>query len=328
METAAMSRTRPWRPGGNALVLQAGGPTAVINSSLRGVIEECWRLPDRFGTLLGARHGVEGLLREELLDLSAQPAEQVALLASTPAAGILGTSRYPLTPRQVQDWERLVAILCAHQIGTVVCIGGNGAMAMAHRLTQTAEGLDLPISVIGVPKTVDNDLGDHDLTLIDHAPGYGSAARFWALTVQNALEENRGSCTTDPVLVIQTMGRRIGYLAAAARLADPERREPLLIFLPESGAGLAQITDHVRALLAREGRAVVVVSEGLSVGDLGALRDPSGQVRYSSSTTTAAQLVVNHLNASGVIRHGAARANVPGTEQRTSAVMASTVDRD
>lgn len=117
--------------------------------------------------------------------------------------------------------------------------------------------------VVGVPKTIDNDLGDRELVLVDHTPGYGSVARYWAWTVQCLEEENRGSAPVDPVLVIQAMGRRVGFIPAAARLADPERQLPLLIFLPEAQLTLEEIAYRLAEMLRRLGPALVVVSEDL-----------------------------------------------------------------
>ena len=117
---------------------------------------------------------------------------------------------------------------------------------------------------VGVPKTIDNDVGDSEFKLIDHTPGYGSVARYWAYMVQNANEENAGSSPADPVLVMQAMGRKIGYIPAAARLADPNREMPLQIYMAESGVTMEEIADNVNDQLARDGRCMVVVSEGLT----------------------------------------------------------------
>jgi ATP-dependent phosphofructokinase / diphosphate-dependent phosphofructokinase len=130
------------------------------------------------------------------------------------------------------------------------------------------------------------------------------------------------------VLVMQAMGRRIGYIPAAARLADPARQMPLHIYLAERPTALEQLADQVNDELKRSGRCLVVVSEGLDVGDLGVLRDSFGHVQFSSSQITVAQLVVNYLNQVGLAVKGAARGNVPGTDQRHSMAYASTVDLD
>jgi 6-phosphofructokinase 1 len=148
------------------------------------------------------------------------------------------------------------------------------------------------------------------------------------MAIQNADEENAGSCPADPVLVIQAMGRKIGFIPAAARLADPERRMPLLIFLPECGTTLEALADAVNDSLKRRRRAIVVVSEGLALGEIGERMDAFGHTSFSSSETTVAQLVVNYLNRVGLASRGAARANVPGTDQRHSIIYASTVDLD
>ena len=310
----------------NVLVAQSGGPSPVINNSLRGIVETCRALPDHFGTVYAGWHGIEGVLREELLDLSAQPAEEIALLRTTPAAGAIGTCRYKLKAAQQEDFERVVEVLRAHDVGYFFYIGGNDSMDTAHKVAQLAHERGLDLVATGVPKTIDNDVGDSEFKLIDHTPGYGSVARYWALNVQNANEENAGSCPADPVLVLQAMGRKIGFIPAAARLADPDREMPLLIFLRESGLTLEELADRVNDTLRERGRALVVVSEGFDVGQLGERRDAFGHVQFSSSQMTVERVVVNYLNDVGLAARGAARGNVPGTDQRHAMIYASTVD--
>jgi 6-phosphofructokinase 1 len=310
----------------NVVVAQSGGPTPVINNTLRGVVESCREQPDRFGTVYAGVHGIEGILREELLNLSAQDREEIALLRTTPAAGSIGTCRYKLKKAQQEDFERAVEVLKAHDVGYLFYIGGNDSMDTAHKVAQLAHERGVDLVATGVPKTIDNDVGDAEFRLIDHTPGYGSVARYWALAVQNADEENAGSCPADPVLVMQAMGRKIGFIPAAARLADPERRMPLLILLPESGLTLEALADRVNETLRERKRALVVVSEGFDVGEIGERKDAFGHTTFSSSETTVAQVVVNHLNRVGLACRGSARGNVPGTDQRDSIVHASTVD--
>ncbi len=311
----------------NMVVAQSGGPTPVINSSLRGIIEAA-RDFAAVGTVYAARHGIEGVLKEELLDLSVQPAEEVALLRFTPAAGSIGTCRYKLRAGQQEDYERVIEVFKAHDVGYFLYIGGNDSMDTADKIARLAQQRDLELVAVGVPKTIDNDVGDSEFKLIDHTPGYGSVARYWMHMVQNANEENAGSCPADPVLVMQAMGRKIGFIPAAARLADPAREMPLLIFLAESPCTLKQLADQVNDQLRRSGRCLVVVSEGFEVGELGELRDAFGHTAYSSSQTTVCQRVVNYLNEVGLAAKGAARGNVSGTDQRHSMAYASTVDLD
>jgi 6-phosphofructokinase 1 len=313
-------------PNRNVLVAQSGGPSPVINSSLRGVVETCREMPDLFGHVYAGYHGIEGVLQEELLDMSAQPADEISLLGVTPAAGSIGTCRYKLRPENREDMERVIEVLRAHEIGFFFYNGGNDSMDTAHKVAQLAGERGLELLAVGVPKTIDNDVGDAEFRLIDHTPGYGSVARYWAYIVQGANEENRGASPSDPVLVLQAMGRRIGYIPAAARLADPEREMPLLIVLAEAGLSLPEIAEQVNDLLRRRGRAMIVVSEGLEVGDLGETRDLFGHTQFSASETTAAQKVTTYLNRVGIAARGAARFDIPGTLQRHTMAYASTVD--
>jgi 6-phosphofructokinase len=312
----------------NILVAQSGGPTPVINNSLRGVIETCKKMPDKFGKIYAGFHGIEGVLKEELLDISAQDKKEIDLLKTTPAAGSIGTCRYKLKSKQKEDFDRIVEVLKAHQIGYFFYIGGNDSMDTANKVGMLAKEKGLDLVATGIPKTIDNDVGDSEFKLIDHTPGYGSVARYWALYTQNANEENMGSCPSDPVLVIQAMGRKIGFIPASARLADPEREIPLQIYLTESGLNLSELADKVNDELKRSGRAIVVVSEGFPVGDIGEKKDLFGHTEYSSSEITVGQIVTNFLNKVGLKAGGMARGQVPGTDQRNAIVYASTVDLD
>ncbi|MBN1202772.1 MAG: diphosphate--fructose-6-phosphate 1-phosphotransferase [Anaerolineae bacterium] len=310
----------------NVIVAQSGGPTAVINNSLRGVAETCRAMPGVFGTVYAGWHGIEGVLKEELLDLSAQDPREIALLRTTPAAGAIGTCRYKLKGHQQEDFERVLDVIQAHNVGYFFYIGGNDSMDTAHKVSQLAAQRGLDLIAVGVPKTVDNDVGDSAFKLIDHTPGYGSVARYWALNIQNADQENAGSCPADPVLVIQAMGRRIGFIPAAARLADPDRQMPLLIVLAESRLTLAALADRVNDTLKQHGRAVVVVSEGFDVGKIGESRDSFGHIEFGASQVQAGQAVINYLNHVGLPVPGSARTNIPGTDQRHAMMYASTVD--
>src|SRR3990170_6388309 len=171
------------------VVAQSGCPTPVINSSLRGIIEAA-RQFDAIGTVYGARHGIEGVLKEELLDLSAQAAEEVALLRYTPAAGSIGTCRYKLKSQNAEDFDRVIEVLKAQDVGFLLYIGGNDSMDTANKIAQLAQKRGLNLVAVGVPKTIDNDVGDSQFKLIDHTPGYGSVAKYWMHAVQNANEEN------------------------------------------------------------------------------------------------------------------------------------------
>jgi 6-phosphofructokinase 1 len=189
-----------------------------------------------------------------------------------------------------------------------------------------SNGLDLV--AVGVPKTIDNDLGDNDFKLIDHTPGYGSVARYWSHIIQNANEENMGSSPADPVLVIQAMGRKIGYIPAAARLADPGREMPLQIYMTESNVPLDNLADNVNDQLKKDGRCIVIISEGFDVGNIGEVKDAFGHTSFGSSQNSVFQIVVNYLNSKGLNARGSARGQVMGTDQRDTTAYASIVDLD
>jgi 6-phosphofructokinase 1 len=201
-------------------------------------------------------------------------------------------------------------------------------MDTANKIARLAHERGLDLVAVGVPKTIDNDVGDSEFRLIDHTPGYGSVARYWMHKVQTANEENAGSCPADPVLVMQAMGRKIGFIPAAARLADPAREMPLQIYLAESLCTLEQVADQVNDQLRRDGRCLVVISEGFEAGDLGEVKDSFGHTSFGSTKSTVCQAVVNYLNRVGLAAKGAARGNVMGTDQRHSMAYASAVDLD
>ncbi|MDB4650535.1 diphosphate--fructose-6-phosphate 1-phosphotransferase [Pirellulaceae bacterium] len=313
--------------GKNLVVAQSGGPSPVINNTLRGIIEAARDLDD-IDTVYAARHGIEGVLKEELLDVSSQCADEISLLRYTPAAGSIGTCRYKLKPGQDEDFARCIDVFKAHNVGYFIYIGGNDSMDTAHKIAKLANESGLDLIGIGGPKTIDNDVGDSEFKLIDHTPGYGSCAKYWMHAVQNANEENQGSCPADPVLVLQAMGRRIGFIPAAARLADPNREMPLQIYLAESPCSLEQLHHNVNEQLKSDGRCLVVLSEGFDVGDIGERKDSFGHTQFSSSQITVAQIVTNYLNDNGLAVKGSARCNVPGTDQRHSMAYASTTDLD
>jgi 6-phosphofructokinase 1 len=312
----------------NVVVAQSGGPTCVINNSLRGIIEACRADPRTFGTVFAGRFGIEGILKEELIDLSATPDEEIALLRTSPAAGGIGTCRYKLKPGQDEDFARVVEVLKAHDVGYFFYIGGNDSQDTAFKVSKLARDMGLDLIATGVPKTIDNDLGDERFTLLDHSPGYGSVARYYAQYVRQANEENSGSCPPDPVLVIQAMGRKIGFIPAAARLADPERTMPLQIYMYEAQLTLQQLGENVLNQLEEDGRCLVVVSEGFEVGELGLTKDTFGHAQFSASQTTTAQVVTNYLNSLKFPVPGKARFQIPGTDQRNAIAYASVVDLD
>jgi len=310
----------------NVVVAQSGGPSPVINSSLQGAIDAIFDRPADFGNLYGAWHGVEGILKEELIDLGAQDRNELALLRSTPSAGAIGTCRYKLKSEQGEDFERIIEVFRAHGVGYFFYIGGNDSMDTASKVSALARQCGLDLVVAGIPKTIDNDLCDEEFRISDHTPGYGSVARFWSYLVQNLAEENRAMSGSEPVCVIQTMGRTSGFIPAAARLADPRREVPLQIYYAEAGHNLESLAENVNSQLKRDGRCLVVVSEGFDAGPLGEIHDAFGNIEYSSSKTTVVQQIVNYLNGKGIKARGLATAQVPGALQRCDSLYASRVD--
>ncbi len=309
----------------NVLVAQSGGPSPVINSSLLGVIRGCQSY-DCFGTIYGGYHGIEGVLKEELINISAQDEEEISLLRTTPAAGSIGTCRYKLKGDKQQDFDRVLEVIKAHNIGYFFYIGGNDSMDTANKVSKLAKERGIELIATGVPKTIDNDLGDDEEILIDHTPGYGSCAKYWASYIQQLNEENTGSCPSDPVTIVQAMGRKIGFIAAASRLADPKREMALQIYMAECGWTLPDIADSINDILKERGRVIIVANEGLELSDIGAQNDDFGHIVYAASKSCVAQEIANYLNDVGLPIRGAAHWAVPGCDQRNSIIFASNVD--
>jgi 6-phosphofructokinase 1 len=246
---------------GNLLVGQSGGPTAVINASLAGVVEEAKKygeIADIYGTV----NGVEGLLSERMVDLRAESDDTIALLPRTPAAA-LRSCRKKLSEA---DFERLLAIFRAHNIRYFIYIGGNDSADTSHRVGRLAKEAGWEMRAMGVPKTVDNDLG-----YTDHCPGYGSVARFSALATRDAGLDTTAMHTVDMVKIVETMGRNAGWITASTALArelpgDP----PHLIYLPERPFDPDRFAADVKKQVDTGRGCVVAVCEGL--------RDAEGNV--------------------------------------------------
>jgi 6-phosphofructokinase 1 len=247
---------------GTLLYAQSGGVTAVINATAGAVIRTARvnNIP-----VLAARNGILGVLREELLDTSGLSTAQVRALAHTPG-GAFGTCRVKLKSLE-QDrikYERLIEVMRAHDVRWFLYNGGNDSADTALKVSQLAQAMDYPLTCVGVPKTVDNDLA-----VTDCCPGFGSAAKYTAVSLaEAALDVAAMAETSTKVFVYETMGRHAGWLAAAAGLAGKTADDaPHLILFPEIPFDEASFLEQVKATVARVGYCVVAVSEGLRRND-------------------------------------------------------------
>ena len=252
---------------GNAVVGQSGGPTAAINATLAGVVRGVLERADggKIGTLYGMRNGIEGLVQENLVNLSAffDTEEKLHLLEQTPAAA-LGSCRKKLPAPEGNDafYESLIAIFRKYDIRYFFYIGGNDSMDTVAKLSAYTEAHDYKMVVLGIPKTIDNDLVG-----TDHTPGFGSAAKYIAVTTQEILRD----CAVyriPAVTIIEIMGRDAGWLTAASAIGRAVNgTEPDLVYLPERTFDLSAFFRDVRAALERHPNVVVAVSEGLRFAD-------------------------------------------------------------
>lgn len=223
-----------------------------INNSLRGIIEQAMQEPDVDG-VYGAKYGLEGILYESLIDLAAERRDIIESLRTTPGAA-LGSSRAKLSD---EDFDRILETFRRHDVRYFLYIGGNGSMAGCHRIHSMVTDENMDVRVLGIPSTVDNDI-----LHTDHCPGYGSASRYYAVSVRE-LGMDIGSLPS-PVSVFETMGRNTGWLAASTGLAvDTEAAAPHLVYVPERPFTPDQFLDDVQRVYDELGWVVVAVSEGV-----------------------------------------------------------------
>jgi len=302
----------------NLLVAQSGGPTAAVNSSLYGIITESMKQP-KIQAIYGAINGVLGVLHEDLVDLRRENPLSVQKLRETPSAA-LGTCRYK--PSE-SDYARLLEVFKRHGVRYFLYAGGNDSMDTAHQMARLAAEEKYDLQVMGVPKTVDNDL-----LVTDHCPGYGSAARFNAIATRDSGLDTDAIYTSDTVKIIETMGRDTGWITASTALAkDSADSAPHLIYLPERPFSPERFLDDVKSVYDRLGRVVVCVCEGLK-DDRGEFVQASSK-KIDTDRFGHAQLggvgdyLVNLISENLKIK---ARYDKPGTIQRVSMICASQTD--
>lgn len=245
----------------NAFYAQSGGVTSVINASAAGVIETARRFPDKIGKVYAGRNGIIGALTEDLIDTSVEPAEAIAALKYTPA-GAFGSCRYKLKgiEQNKAEYERLIEVFKAHDIGYFFYNGGGDSQDTSHKVSQISESLGYPITCVGVPKTIDNDL-----PITDTCPGFGSVAKYVAISTREAAFDVASmALTSTKVFVLEVMGRHAGWIAAAAGLAAEKQGDaPHVILFPEVTFDEAAFLDRVKASVDNYGYCVIVVSEGV-----------------------------------------------------------------
>lgn len=249
----------------NAFYAQSGGVTAVINASACGVIETARRHTDQIGTVYAGRNGILGALTEELIDTSALSDETVAALRHTPG-GAFGSCRYKLKDidSHRSQYERLIEVFKAHEIGYFFYNGGNDSADTCLKVAQLAESMGYPLKAVHIPKTVDNDL-----PVTDNCPGFGSVAKYIAVsTKEAAMDIESMSATSTKVFILEVMGRHAGWIAGAGGLAGQgEGEPPHLIIFPEIPFDRATVMARVDDCVKKYGYCVIVISEGARYAD-------------------------------------------------------------
>jgi 6-phosphofructokinase 1 len=250
---------------GKLLIGQSGGPTPVINASLAGIILAA-QVHAEIEDIYGMVHGIEGVLKDELIDLNQEARGDIQNLLYTPASA-LGSCRHKIKD---SEYERILQVCKLHNIRHFVYIGGNDSMDTCMHISALAQSMSYELQVIGVPKTIDNDL-----VVTDHSPGYGSAARFMALAARDAGLDLEAMATFEDVSILEAMGRNAGWLAAASSLAKASDEDaPHLVYIPEQTFDENRFLDSVSKVHSRLQRVFVVVCEGV--------RDASGDFVGSS----------------------------------------------
>lgn len=297
----------------NALIVHGGAPTAVINASLYGAVQEMKKFGEveHFYAAIG---GTGGILKEHFLDLMSVSQAEIDRLPETPASAI-GTSRDPLEPA---DYQTIAGVVDRYGIQYIFMNGGNGTMDTCGKIYQACKAIGKEIHVVGIPKTIDNDIA-----VTDHAPGYGSAARYIAETAREIGCDLRS--LPIHVCILETMGRNSGWIAAASALASDEGGiGPDLIYLPEKPFDTEQFLQAVETVYRKKGYALVVVCEGLCKQDGTHIVDPifqSGRSAYYGDVNShLVELVIRELGIK-------ARGEKPGICGRTSIACQSPVDR-
>lgn len=307
---------------GNVLVAQSGGPTAVINASLAGVITEALN-HEQIEEIYGSLNGVVGILNENFIDLADESQQTIRGLKQTPGSA-LGTCRYKL--KKSQDFDRILEIFEAHNIRFFFYIGGNDSQDTASKISKLAQERGYELRVIGIPKTIDNDLA-----ITDHCPGYGSVIKYLATTVREMACDHEAMGQHDFVSVIEVMGRNTGWIAAGTSLAKNRENPsdaPHLIYLPEVAFSEEKFLQDVQMVLKKNKHCTVVVSEGIV--------DQEGNYVGSSASTATDSFGHKLLSGAGeYLRNlveqqlGAkARACKLGINQRAAAHSASLTDND
>ena len=309
-------------PAGTLLYAQSGGVTAVINASASAVIQAARARKVR---VLAARNGILGALREQLIDTTSMPLAQVKALAHTPG-GAFGSCRLKLKSLDADraKYERLLAVFKAHDVRWFLYNGGNDSADTALKVSQLAAEYGYPLTCVGVPKTIDNDLA-----VTDCCPGFGSAAKYTAVSVREcALDVAAMAETSTKVFVYEAMGRHAGWLAAAAGLAGEGRdTAPHLILFPERAYDEADFLARVDAVVKRVGHCVVVASEGIRtadgrfVADAGGGKDSFGHTQLGG---VASHLAGRVKDALGYKVHW----TLPDYLQRSARHIASQTDLD
>ena len=281
--------------GRNVFYAQSGGVTSVINASAGGVIETA-RANRKFGKVLAGRNGIIGALREELIDTSKESKKDIAALRYTPA-GAFGSCRYKLKSIQedLAEYERLVDVFRAHEIGYFFYNGGGDSQDTANKVAEFSRQAGYPITCIGIPKTVDNDL-----PLTDCSPGFGSVAKYVAVSIREAgLDVASMAESSTKVFVLEVMGRNAGWIAAAGGLAAEERNDPPhIILFPEIPFDRDDFLAQVDRTVKKVGFCVVVASEGARyadgsfVADAGT-RDAFGHVQMGGVAPTLVDMIKN-----------------------------------
>ncbi len=289
----------------NLLITMSGGTTSVINSTLAGIVKEAQNSP-HINKIYAGFPGLIGAIDGNFIELSNYSDFQLEIIKNSPGSASIGTTRTKIfTQGELEDIERLLKL---YNIGYFINIGGNGTI----KQTQSIASVCKDIFISAAPKTVDNDLGDQECSKMWYTPGFPSCVNYWFHKTIMLNNENSGAFSHDKVLIAQTFGRDTGFIVGSMRIADPLRKMPLILLIPEDQKSPEDVMEKIKNTVKKHGRAVVGISEGYKIKKYDFRYDLSGQPMYGSSNSTSAQELVNLCMGSDL----QARSYIPTIDQR------------
>jgi len=299
----------------NLLVTMSGGTTSVINATLAGIIKSA-RQSKMIDKIYAGYPGIVGFMNDSIINLTDLTEKEINILKNSPGSASIGTTRAKIF--DIDDLNNLKEKFEKYKIGFFINIGGNGTIKQTKLI---ASHID-EIFVASAPKTVDNDLGDHEFEDLWFTPGFPSCVNYWKNKMFMLDNENIGASTNDKVLIAQTFGRETGFIVGSLRMYDVNRRKPIILLLPEDQRSPSEILNKIENTIEKHGRAIIGICEGYKIKKYNHNLDQTGQIMYGSCETSSMQQLVNLCNKNKI----QARGYNPTVDQRQN--FNFTLDKD